>query len=160
MPGRAPSGSVLRIDTHKLTHVAAIVDGLGRMQGTFAFAATDAGTIALLPGPPLTVHPGLPESKEPAAGYQLARAPCRSRASPCSRSTDPTGPIDAARARVTPLTPRRPPGPSWQAKPQPSRRTVKDRRIPTCVGDCAERRRERHHHRESPDQGDPGRRRP
>jgi len=41
-------GSVMGIDTHKLTHVAAIVDGLGRMQGTFAFAATDAGTAALL----------------------------------------------------------------------------------------------------------------
>ncbi len=41
MPVRAHIGSVLGIDTHKLTHVAAIVDGLGRMQGTFAFAATD-----------------------------------------------------------------------------------------------------------------------
>lgn len=41
-------GSVMGVDTHKLTHVAAIIDGLGRMQGTFAFAATDAGAHALL----------------------------------------------------------------------------------------------------------------
>ena len=43
MSDQAQLGGVLGIDTHKLTHVAAIVDGLGRMQGTFAFAATDDG---------------------------------------------------------------------------------------------------------------------
>jgi hypothetical protein len=48
MPSQVQLGSVLGIDTHKLTHVAAIVDGLGRLRGTFAFAATDAGAVALL----------------------------------------------------------------------------------------------------------------
>lgn len=48
MSGHVQLGSTLGIDTHKLTHVAAIVDGLGRLQGTFAFAATDAGAVALL----------------------------------------------------------------------------------------------------------------
>jgi transposase len=38
----------LGIDTHKLTHVAAILDGLGRLQGTFSFAATNAGTASML----------------------------------------------------------------------------------------------------------------
>ena len=48
MSGQVQLGSTLGIDTHKLTHVAAIIDGLGRLQGTFPFAATDAGALALL----------------------------------------------------------------------------------------------------------------
>jgi len=75
MPGQALPGSVLGIDTHKLTHVAAIVDGLGRMQGTFAFVATDAGAAELLTwatghGSPLTA--GVEGTGS--YGYQLTRA--------------------------------------------------------------------------------------
>jgi len=40
--------SVLGIDTHKHTHVAVILDGLGRHQGSLQIAATDAGTAGLL----------------------------------------------------------------------------------------------------------------
>lgn len=69
------SGSVLGIDTHKLIHVAALVDGLGRMQGTFAFAATDAGTVALLTW--AAAH-GSPQAAgvegTGSYGYQLTRA--------------------------------------------------------------------------------------
>lgn len=68
------SGS-LGIDTHKLTHVAAIVDGLGRLQGTFAFAATDAGAVALLAW---SAAHGLPQTAgvegTGSYGYQLTRA--------------------------------------------------------------------------------------
>lgn len=51
--------SVLGIDTHKLLHVAVILDGLGRYQATLTFAATDAGSAELLAwsrkhGAPLT----------------------------------------------------------------------------------------------------------
>lgn len=75
MPGQALPGSVLGIDTHKLTHVAAIVDGLGRMQGTFTFAATDVGAAELLTwaaghGSPLTA--GVEGTGS--YGYQLTRA--------------------------------------------------------------------------------------
>lgn len=68
-------GSVLGIDTHKLTHVAAILDGLGRLQGTFSFAATDTGTASLLAwagahGSPRTA--GVEGTG--CYGYQLTRA--------------------------------------------------------------------------------------
>ncbi len=75
MTAQAQLGSVLGIDTHKLTHVAAIVDGLGRMQGTFDFAATDAGVVAVLAwasahGSPRTA--GVEGTGS--YGYQLTRA--------------------------------------------------------------------------------------
>lgn len=75
MPTQTPLGSVLGIDTHKLTHVAAIVDGLGRIQGTFSFAATDAGATAMLTwaaahGSPRTA--GVEGTGS--YGYQLTRA--------------------------------------------------------------------------------------
>lgn len=41
-------GNVVGIDTHKHLHVAALLDGLGRVLGTLAFAATDAGTAELV----------------------------------------------------------------------------------------------------------------
>lgn len=68
-------GSTLGIDTHKHIHVAAIVDGLGRLQGTFAFPATDVGTSALLGwadahGSPRTA--GVEGTGS--YGYQLTRA--------------------------------------------------------------------------------------
>jgi transposase len=39
---------VLGIDTHKLTHVAVILNGLGRHEDTLQFSATDAGATELL----------------------------------------------------------------------------------------------------------------
>ncbi len=75
MPTHVELSSVIGIDTHKLTHVAAIIDGLGRMQGTFTFAATDAGTAALLAW--TTAH-GSPRTAgvegTGSYGYQLTRA--------------------------------------------------------------------------------------
>ena len=67
--------SVLGIDTHKHTHVAVILDGLGRHQGTLQIAATDAGTAELLTwsrrhGTPLTA--GVEGTGS--YGYQLTRA--------------------------------------------------------------------------------------
>ncbi|MEO8851925.1 MAG: transposase, partial [Allobranchiibius sp.] len=41
-------GNVVGIDTHKHLHVAALLDGLGRVLGTLAFAATDSGTAELV----------------------------------------------------------------------------------------------------------------
>lgn len=75
MYGPVQSECVLGIDTHKLIHVAAIVDGLGRMRGTLAFAATDAGAVALLAwasthGSPRTA--GVEGTGS--YGYQLTRA--------------------------------------------------------------------------------------
>lgn len=68
-------GSVMGIDTHKLTHVAAIVDGLGRMQGTFAFAATDAGTAALLTWAAVNGAPHTAGVEGTGSyGYQLTRS--------------------------------------------------------------------------------------
>lgn len=40
--------SVLGIDTHKHTHVAVVLDGLGRHQGMLTFAASDEGAAQLL----------------------------------------------------------------------------------------------------------------
>lgn len=121
------SGSVLGIDTHKLTHVAAIVDGLGRMQGTFTFAATDAGTIALLTW--AAAH-GSPQAAgvegTGSYGYQLTRALQRSRASPCSKSTDPIGPIVGARARAIQSMPKQLRGRCCPGRPPRYPRTVKD----------------------------------
>ena len=75
MAEQVAPGSILGIDTHKQTHVAAIIDGLGRMQGTFAFAASDAGTTALLEW--ANAH-GCPRTAgvegTGSYGYQLARA--------------------------------------------------------------------------------------
>lgn len=67
--------SVLGIDTHKNTHVAVILDGLGRHQGCLQFAATDAGAAELLAwsrsaGTPLTA--GVEGTGS--YGYQLTRA--------------------------------------------------------------------------------------
>lgn len=66
--------SVLGIDTHKLLHVAVILDGLGRYQATLTFAATDAGSAELLAwsrkhGAPLTA--GVEGTGS--YGYQLTR---------------------------------------------------------------------------------------
>jgi len=67
--------SVLGIDTHKHTHVAVILDGLGRHQGSLQIAATDAGAAELLTwsrrnGAPLTA--GVEGTGS--YGYQLTRA--------------------------------------------------------------------------------------
>ena len=67
--------SVLGIDTHKHTHVAVILDGLGRHQGALDFPATDAGTAAVVAwshahGAPLTA--GVEGTGS--YGYQLTRA--------------------------------------------------------------------------------------
>lgn len=67
--------SVLGIDTHKRTHVAVILDGLGRHQGTLQIDATDAGIAELLTwsrrnGTPLTA--GVEGTGS--YGYQLTRA--------------------------------------------------------------------------------------
>ena len=66
---------VLGIDTHKLTHVAVVLDGLGRHRGTLTFAASDAGAAELLTwskrfGSPLTA--GVEGTGS--YGYQLTRA--------------------------------------------------------------------------------------
>lgn len=75
MPGQVQHASVLGIDTHKLTHVAAIVDALGRMQGTFAFAATDAGTAELLTWARANGSPMIAGVEGTGSyGYQLTRA--------------------------------------------------------------------------------------
>lgn len=66
---------VIGIDTHKLTHVAVVLDCLGRHQGTLTFAASDAGAAELLAwsqglGSPLTA--GVEGTGS--YGYQLTRA--------------------------------------------------------------------------------------
>lgn len=67
--------SVLGIDTHKHTHVAVVLNGLGRHEGTLQFPASDAGAATLLAwarehGAPLTA--GVEGTGS--YGYQLARA--------------------------------------------------------------------------------------
>lgn len=67
--------SVLGIDTHRHTHVAVILDGLGRHQSSLQIAATDAGAAELLAwshanGSPLTA--GVEGTGS--YGYQLTRA--------------------------------------------------------------------------------------
>jgi transposase len=67
--------SVLGIDTHKHVHVAAVLDGLGRLQARLSFAATDEGTTELLEwssahGSPVTA--GVEGTGS--YGYQLTRA--------------------------------------------------------------------------------------
>jgi transposase len=75
MPTHAPLGSVLGIDTHKLTHVAAIVDGLGRIQGTFSFAVADAGAAAMLTWAAAHGSPRIAGVEGTGSyGYQLTRA--------------------------------------------------------------------------------------
>ena len=75
MSGQVQLGGTLGIDTHKLTHVATILDALGRLQATFAFPATDSGTATLLAwaaehGSPRTA--GVEGTGS--YGYQLTRA--------------------------------------------------------------------------------------
>lgn len=48
--------SVLGIDTHKHTHVAVVLNGLGRHEGTLQFPASDAGATTLLTGLAGTGH--------------------------------------------------------------------------------------------------------
>lgn len=67
--------SVLGIDTHKHTHVAVVLDGLGRHQGMLTFAATDEGAAHLLAwsaehGTPMTA--GVEGTGS--YGYQLTRS--------------------------------------------------------------------------------------
>jgi transposase len=67
--------AVMGIDTHKHTHVAVILDGIGRQQGTLQVPATDAGARQLLAwsrghGTPLTA--GVEGTGS--YGYQLTRA--------------------------------------------------------------------------------------
>jgi len=67
--------SVLGIDTHKHTHVAVVLDGLGRHDGSLQFPATDAGAAQLLTwsrdhGTPLTA--GVEGTGS--YGYQLTRS--------------------------------------------------------------------------------------
>ncbi len=67
--------SVLGIDTHKHTHVAVILDGLGRHRSSLQTAATDSGAAELLAwsrahGAPATA--GLEGTGS--YGYQLTRA--------------------------------------------------------------------------------------
>lgn len=67
--------NVLGIDTHKLVHVAVILDGLGRYQDALSFPATDAGTAQLLAwsrahGSPMSA--GVEGTGS--YGYQLTRA--------------------------------------------------------------------------------------
>lgn len=67
--------SVLGIDTHKHTHVAVILDGLGRHQGSLQIEASDAGDARLLAwsrqhGTPVTA--GVEGTGS--YGYQLTRA--------------------------------------------------------------------------------------
>ncbi len=67
--------SVLEIDTHKHTHVAVILDGLGRHQGSLQISASDAGAADLLTwsrahGAPLTAD----VEGTGSYGYQLTRA--------------------------------------------------------------------------------------
>ena len=69
-----PSGNVAGIDTHKFVHVAALLDGLGRVLGILAFPATDQGTTDLLDW--FAIH-GAPVSAgiegTGSYGYQLTR---------------------------------------------------------------------------------------
>lgn len=156
MPTPAQPGSVLGIDTHKLTHVAAIVDRLGRMQGTFAFAATDAGAAELLTW--ATGH-GSPRTAgvegTGSYGYQLTRA-LQAAGITVLEVNRPDRATQRRKARATPSTPRQPPGPSWPAKPKPSKEPSRTRRTPTCADDCPQQRGESHDYREPPDQGDSG----
>lgn len=43
-----PHGNVVGIDTHKFVHVAALLDGFGRVISTLAFAATGQGSMDLM----------------------------------------------------------------------------------------------------------------
>lgn len=126
MPARAQPGSVLGIDTHKLTHVAAIVDGLGRMQGAFAFAATDAGAAELLSWASSHGSHRPLGSRARVATATSSPGRCRPPASPCARSTGPTGPTDAARGKSDPVDAEAAARAVLAGQAMPSRRTVKD----------------------------------
>ena len=66
---------VLGIDTHKHTHVAVLLDGLGRKQGSLQFSATDSGAAELLAW---SRHLGAPQTAgvegTGSYGYQLTLA--------------------------------------------------------------------------------------
>ena len=69
------SQSVLGIDTHKHTHVAVILDGLGRHEGTLQFAATDTGAEQLLAWCGQNGSPRIAGIEGTGSyGYQLTRA--------------------------------------------------------------------------------------
>ena len=117
--------SVLGIDTHKYTHVAVLLDGLGRHRGQLQVPATDAGAAQLLAwshahGQPLVA--GVEGTGS--YGYQLTRA-LQAAALACWRSTGPTGRTGDARARATRSTPKPLPEPSSAARRPPSPRTAK-----------------------------------
>ena len=94
--------AVMGIDTHKHTHVAVILDGIGRQQGTLQVPATDAGARQLLAwsrghGTPLTA--GVEGTGS--YGYQLTRA------------------LQAAGVTVLEVNPARPGQPSPQGQERP-----------------------------------------
>lgn len=70
-----PGSSVLGIDTHKHTHVAVILDGLGRQQGSLQFAASDEGAARLLAWSRENGSPSIAGVEGTGSyGYQLTRA--------------------------------------------------------------------------------------
>jgi transposase len=67
--------SVLGIDTHKRTHVAVVLDGLGRLQGSLSFAATDSGAAELIAWSGEHGSPSIAGVEGTGSyGYQLTRA--------------------------------------------------------------------------------------
>ncbi len=116
---------VLGIDTHKATHVAAVLDSAGRLSGLLEFAATDAGTRQLLTWARTYGHPSVAGVEGTGSyGYQLTRGLQRAGINVVEvNRPDRTGGDVAARA--TPLMLRRPRAPSSAVMPQRHPRIVK-----------------------------------
>lgn len=123
----AHSHSVLGIDTHKHTHVAVALDGLGRHQGVLTFAATDEGAAELLAwskkhGAPMAA--GIEGTGS--YGYQLTRT-LQAAGLTVLRSTGPTARTGVVRERAIPWMPKLPLVPSWLDRRPRSPRTAKER---------------------------------
>jgi transposase len=117
---------VLGIDTHKHTHVAVVLSGLGRREGVLQFPSTDAGVAGLLAwsrdqGTPLIA--GVEGTGS--YGYQLTRALQAAGMTVVEVNRPDRAPIVAARARATRSTPKPRPERYLPARRPRSRRTAK-----------------------------------
>jgi hypothetical protein len=122
-----PAVVTVGVDTHADVHVAAVVDGLGRLLGSTAIPTTVEGYAGLLAWAEGFGEVGCFGVEGTASwGAGLSRW-LAANARPWLRYHAPTGPGAAERARATPWTPRPPPAPRWRAWmwSSPSARTAR-----------------------------------
>lgn len=119
--------AVLGIDTHKHTHVAVVLDGLGRALGMLQFPASDAGAAQLLEwtrahGSPMTA--GVEGTGS--YGYQLTRS-LQAAGMTVAEVNRPDRANRRRKGKSDPVDAKPPGEPSWPVRPGRSPRTGRER---------------------------------